>query len=241
MTVLRPPARLALLGETRFALEYLALRAALPRLKATAAHGSGRTVLVVPGFATDDSWTSSLRGFLAAIGHDVRGWGLGRNHGNVHRLIPALGEQVEVSATGAGDRIALIGWSLGGYLAREVARERPDLVSRVITLGAPVVGGPKYTASAPYYRRRGYDLEAIEAEVVTRDAVPIMVPVDAIFSRSDGVVAWRACLDTVTPAVRHHEVRTSHLGLIASRQAYRLLADLLARPTTVDRPPRSDP
>ena len=186
--------------------------------------------MVVPGFATDDSWTTSLRRFLSMLGYVVVGWDLGRNHGNVPKLIPAVIERAARLAEAEEQAIRLIGWSLGGYLVREAARDRPDLVERVITLGAPVVGGPKYTASAPMYIRRGYDLEEIAAAVIEREAKPIEVPVFAIYSRSDGVVAWRACIDRFdNPRVEHHEVSSSHLGLVNSPRVFRLVADLLTR------------
>jgi pimeloyl-ACP methyl ester carboxylesterase len=189
--------------------------------------------MVVPGFATDDGWTASLRRFLGLLGWDARGWGLGRNHGGVPRLIPAVLERSSALANEAGLPVRLVGWSLGGYLVREVARERPDIVERVITLGAPILGGPKYTASARMYLRRGYDLDEIEAEVEGRERQPICVPVDAVYSRSDGVVAWRACIDDRNPDVRHHEIASSHLGMVASPAVYRLVAALLAEPRGV--------
>jgi pimeloyl-ACP methyl ester carboxylesterase len=85
-----------------------------------------------------------------------------------------------------GAPVRLIGWSLGGYLAREVAREHPHAVQQVITLGSPVIGGPKYTAVAGAYRRRGVDLDAIEAEVAVRNELPLDTPITAIYSQSDG-------------------------------------------------------
>jgi hypothetical protein len=228
---LRPPARWELLREVRVVLESLGLQLELRRLIAAAPKGGGEPVLVVPGFATDDSWTKRLRAFLAAIGYDVVGWGLGRNRGNVAKLIPALIERTGLVADESGAKVRLIGWSLGGYLVREAARERPDLVDRVISLGAPVVGGPSYTASAPMYRRKGYDLGAIEAAVLERERRPITVPVFAVFSRSDGVVAWRACIDRfANPRVEHHEVRASHLGMVNSPRVFERVAGLLARP-----------
>jgi pimeloyl-ACP methyl ester carboxylesterase len=223
-----PPSRLALLGEARVALEWAAMRVSLPLLRRSAPRGDGGPVLVAPGFAADDSWTASLRRFLRSIGYDARGWGLGRNHGRVPALIPLLVEQTRSVAEEAGRPVRLVGWSLGGYLVREVARERPGLVDRLVSLGAPVVGGPKYTASAPMYAKKGYDLDSIEEGVDEREAVPIRVPVDAIYSRSDGIVAWQACVDRRNPDVRHHEVRSSHLGLVASPSVYRLVAELLA-------------
>jgi hypothetical protein len=225
---LRPPSKLALLGEVRVAAEWAAMRLALPRLLRTAPRGDGSPVMVVPGFATDDGWTESLRGFLGGLGWAARGWELGRNHGRVPELIPRLAEQTADLAEDAGRPVRLVGWSLGGYLAREAARERPDVVERVVTLGAPVVGGPKYTASAPMYLKKGHDLDAIETEVEAREADPITVPVDAVYSRSDGIVAWRACIDHHNPHVRHHEITASHLGLVASPAVFRLVAELLA-------------
>ena len=228
---LKPPARWQLLREGRFLFERLALSATLRRIEAAAPRGNGETVMVVPGFATDDRWTARLREFLSAIGYLVVGWGLGRNHGNVPKLIPAVIQQTERRVADRSVPIRLIGWSLGGYLAREVARERPDLVERVVTLGAPVIGGPAYTASASMYIRRGYDLDEIAATVVEREEKPIQVPVHAVYSRSDGVVAWRACIDRFENLrVEHYEVRSSHLGMVNSPRVFCLVAELLARP-----------
>jgi hypothetical protein len=227
---LRPPARWELLREARVVFEFVGLKLELRRLIAAAPRGDGEPVVVVPGFATDDSWTSRLRVFLAAIGYDAVGWGLGRNSGNVAKLIPAVIRKTGQVADESAAKVRLVGWSLGGYLVREAARERPDLVDRVITLGAPVVGGPSYTASAPMYLRRGYDLEEIKEAVLERELRPIGVPVFALFSRSDGVVAWRACIDRfANPRVEHHEVRSSHLGMVSSPRVFERVAGLLAQ------------
>jgi hypothetical protein len=115
-------------------------------------------------------------------------------------------------------------------LAREAARERPKLVERVVTFGTPVVGGPKYTAVAPRYQRQGYDLDAIAAAAAARDAVPLRVPVTAIYSRADGVVAWRACIDPTNRGVEHIEVGGTHVGLGFNPDVYRIVAERLAIP-----------
>jgi pimeloyl-ACP methyl ester carboxylesterase len=230
-SALRPPGRAALVGETRIAAEWASMRLAMPWLRVVSPRGGNEPVLVAPGFTSDDGWTESLRRFLDDLGWEVRGWGLGRNHGRVPELIPALIEQTEAFCAETDCRVRLVGWSLGGYLVREVARERPDLVDRVLTLGAPVIGGPKYTASAPMYCRRGYDLNEIENNVAVRETVPIRVPIDSIYSRSDGIVDWRACIDHHNPDVRHHEVFSSHLGLVASPVVFRLVAERLAAAT----------
>jgi pimeloyl-ACP methyl ester carboxylesterase len=228
---LGPPARWELLRESRIVLERLALVASRQRIEASAPRGDGEAVMVVPGVATNDGWTARLRAFLSAIGYHAVGWGLGRNRGNVPKLIPQVIEQTERLAQNRGGAVRLAGWSLGGYLAREAAREQPEIVERVVTLGAPIVGGPSYTASAPGYVRKGYDLDEIRRAVLERERRPIVVPVFAVYSRSDGVVAWRACIDRFdNPRVEHHEVRSSHLGMVNSPRVFRLVADLLARP-----------
>jgi len=230
---LRSPARWELLREGRVVFERLGLMASLTRIRKFAPRGSGQPVMVVPGFATNDGWTVRLRSFLTSIGYEVRGWGLGRNHGRVPQLIPAVIEQCERFGYDSGQPVRLIGWSLGGYLVREAARERPELVERVITLGTPIVGGPTYTASAPMYVKKGYNLTEIAATVLERERRPITTPVFAVFSRSDGVVQWQSCIDTFdNPQVEHHEVDSTHLGMVGSPRIFERVAELLARPMT---------
>ena len=110
-----------------------------------------------------------------------------------------------------------------------MARDRPELVERVVTLGSPVVGGPKYTRVGAFYARRGIDLDAIEAEVEERNRMPIRVPITAVYSRRDGIVSWQACIDHRSPDVEHVEVRATHLGLGFSPEVYRIVASRLAR------------
>lgn len=189
--------------------------------------GDDAPVLVFPGFGASDVSTALLRRFLRHRRHDARGWGLGTNRGDVPALVPQLIALTERASQ--HHRVSLVGWSLGGVLAREVARERPDLVERVITMGTPVVGGPKYTLTARTYAARGADLDELEAMVAERNRVPITVPVTAIYSRNDGVVDWRACIDHHNP-VEHVEVRATHLGMGASGEVFDLVARRLAAP-----------
>ncbi|MDJ0867347.1 MAG: alpha/beta hydrolase [Myxococcota bacterium] len=206
----------------------------LPRLAWHAAdlarqpRGRGEPVVVLPGFGTGDESTVVLRAYLRGLGYRVRGWGLGRNDGDVPALIPRVADLVARAADATG-RVRLVGWSLGGYLAREAARERPEAVEQVVTLGTPVVGGPKYTLAAAYFAGRGYDLDEIEAEVERRDTVPLDVPVTAIYSRSDAVVAWEACIDRRNAGVEHVEVESTHVGLGINPDVFRIVAHRLAR------------
>lgn len=228
-TPLAPPPPTGLLREALGAFELPRLLLRLPEL-ARLPRGRGETLLVLPGYGAGDASTAVLRSTLRWLGYRASGWGLGRNTGAVPELMPRVLRRVEAAA--AGGPVGLVGWSLGGYLAREAARDRPDLVRRVVTLGSPVVGGPKYTAVAEMYRRRGVDLDAVEAEVEARSARALTTPVTAIYSRSDGVVAWRACIDHHSPNVDHVEVATTHLGLGFSADVVAAIAHGLARDAT---------
>ena len=227
MSELRPPRLLASAFEGLTALEFARLaflRPALGRLP----RGDGGPVLLFPGFSADDASTLALRLVLRRLGHDARGWGLGRNVGDVPSRIEVVAELVEAEARRCGRPVALVGWSLGGYLAREAARERPEAVRRVVTLGSPVAGGPKYTRLAAFYRARGADLDGIEAEVRAREAVPLRVPVTALYSRLDGIVSWRACVDETEALTENLEVRTTHFGFGFSTDVFRIVAERLA-------------
>lgn len=200
----------------------------LPTLRGRALpRGDGARVLVVPGFMTSDRSTVVLRRFLRRLGYDVHGWGMGINRGRVEALMPEVIARAEGLADGGS--LKLVGWSLGGVIARELSRERPALVERIVTMGTPVVGGPKYTFTARHYQKRGVDLDAIEARIAERNAQPLPAPVTAIYSRADQVVSWRACLDPNTDNdVEHVEVATSHIGLGFDPETLRIVARALA-------------
>lgn len=221
-----------MLREGMFLLELPRLLLRFPAL-ARQPRGRGEPVLVLPGFGAGDASTGVLQGYLRLLGYRARGWGLGTNSGDVRRLLPRVVQRLEHLSREDAQPVRLIGWSLGGVLAREAARQRPDLVERVITLGSPVVGGPKYTTAAGLYRSQGVDLDALETEIEARNRTALPVPVTAIYSRADGVVAWRACIDPHHPEVEHVEVATTHLGLGFSPDVYAIIAQRLA----ASRPP----
>ncbi len=217
-----------LFWESRILTEVGRLTLQSPSL-AFSPRGSGQPVLVFPGYLAGDLTTLPLRNYLCFLGYRVRGWGLGINRGDVAKLMPRVLEMTDKMAQSRGEPVRLLGWSLGGVLARETARERPELVRQVVTLGTPVIGGPKYTTVAKLFETRtGLSVDDIAAAVREREKIPIRVPVTAVYSRLDGVVSWQACIDRNNPHVEHVEVRSSHAGLGLDPDVFRILAQRLA-------------
>lgn len=235
---LQPPDSSGVIREARGLIELPRLLLRFPSL-ARQPRGHGHGVLVLPGYGAGDGSTVLLKTYLRMLGYSAHGWRMGRNSGNVPGLFPRLLRRLASIARRNNGNVTLVGWSMGGYLARELGRERPDLVRRVITLGTPVIGGPKYTVVAHSYRRRGVDVDAIAAEVDARNRISLLIPVTAIYSRTDNIVAWRACIDAATADVEHVEVRTTHLGFGFSPDVYQIIAQRLAQDAPVpSRPAR---
>jgi pimeloyl-ACP methyl ester carboxylesterase len=225
--VIRPPPASGLFREARVFLELTKLMYRFPGL-ARQPRGRGQPVLVLPGYGTGDASTALLQGYLRLLGYRIRGWGRGQNRGDVLHLLPRVLKRLISFSRRTNQPVRLIGWSFGGYLARELARERPDIIHQVITLGTPVVGGPKYTVLARRFHRRGFDIEALASQIETRNRILLHTPVTAIYSRTDAIVAWQACIDHLGPNVEHIEVSTSHLGFCYSPEVYRIIAQRLA-------------
>lgn len=224
----RPPGVLDVLAEARLAWTWLQAKRQGDAVLAGLPRGRGDAVMLLPGYGADETNMRLLRDRLCALGHDARHWGEGRNHGMINKLIPKLGARLRAWVAELGRPVHLVGWSLGGYIARELAREHPDLVASVVTLGSPAVGGPKYTITAPIYRRKGFDLDAIEADMAKRDHLPIRCPLTVVFSRRDGVVSWPACLDRKTPQARHVEINCAHFAQPLDAGVLRVVAEALA-------------
>jgi hypothetical protein len=226
---LEPPAPLLGLLEARAPLEGLSLLVTWPWL-AFMPRGDGRPLMLAPGYGASDASMYPLFRFLAWLGYDVRHWGLGRNRGKVVQYVRALTERVrDLQSAADGAPVTLIGWSLGGVIVREVARDHPDLVREVITLGTPVVGGPKYTrVGALFVKRESVDLDRLEQEIHARNLRPIACPLTCIYSKTDGIVAWRATIDEYNPHARNVHVPGSHLGLAFNPLVWRVIARTLA-------------
>ena len=239
--ILQPPSSSRLMREARGLIELPRLLLRFPSL-ARLPRGNGEPILILPGYGAGDGSTMILKGYLRLLGYRARGWGLGRNRGAASESLPRLLRRLGNLSRRSKQKVAIIGWSFGGYLARELARERPDLVRLVITLGTPVVGGPKYTAAAKSYRKRGIDIEAIAAEVEQRSRLAdLEIPVVAIYSRDDSVVAWQACIDRQSPNIEHVEIKSTHLGFGFSADVYQIIAQRLAQFESQAAPLNRDP
>lgn len=222
-----PPPKALLRLEPLGWLESPRLLPAAPRL-ARVPRGDGRVVIDVPGWKAPEVSMAPLRRYLDALGWDARPWGRGWNQGDTRGDVVAMLDVVRRAADESGRPVSLVGWSLGGVISREVARELPSLVDRVVTFGSPIVGGPSYTIGA---RSWGEEVSAHAAEVSAQRERerPITVPVTAIFSKRDGIVTWSACLDRTSPDVTHVEVGSTHVGMGWDPDVWEVVARALAR------------
>lgn len=224
-----PPSARAVFSELGSGLAAARLPAALPRLL-RAARGDGYTVVDIPGWKAPELSGAPLRAYLRTLGYDARGWGFGTNTGDPRRDVERLTRSVLELVDSGGSQVSLVGWSLGGVIAREVARRHPEAVRRVITYGTPVLGGSAFTAVA-----RAYGPQAsLAARAVAKrlDAQsPLQVPLTVVFTRRDGIVAWEACIDRVSPQAEHVEVFSTHIGMGLDPDVWGLVAQRLAAPT----------
>ena len=144
-------------------------------------------------------------------------------------LLKPLLNQVRALNESSGQKVKLVGWSRGGMLSRELARDFPDLVERVITIGSPVKGGIEVSNIGNWVRRETGMTPAAMSELLRqRQTQPIQVPIKSIYSRYDGVVAWKACIDDVNPDVEHFEIHGSHVGMGTNVDVFKLLPKLLS-------------
>jgi pimeloyl-ACP methyl ester carboxylesterase len=206
-----PPNRLLTLAEApRASLELGTLLAAAPFLLA-APRGDGHPVLVVPGLSGGPGWTAILRRYLRLIGHTVYSPRFAATKGRHARVLRLMSERVGELAVRHGGPVSIVGWSVGGCLARQVASASPAHVRQVVTLGTPLDGmwypeGTRHAAAA------------------------LRVPVTSLVSRTDGAFEWRRCLQQPSARAENVEVPSSHLGMATNPFAYHVIADRLAQP-----------
>lgn len=226
----RPPHLLWTLSEGRALFElgsFFAVRGLLSRLP----KGDGHPVLVLPGFMATDTSTRPLRKLLTDLGYESHGWGLGRNvrvdYGRIEQMLAVL----EGIYAASGRKVSIIGWSLGGVFARELAKLAPEKVRFVISLGSPISEDPAHTNVRHIFEAINGRLEQspLGERFHGRAKLP-PVPCSSILSRTDGVVGWRGSVQDVGPQSENIEVHASHCGMGVNPAVMVAIADRLAQP-----------
>ncbi len=229
-----PPSRATALTELlRAGIEASTLPISLPLLMLKAPDGDGHRVLVIPGFLAGDRSTVVLRRFIDRLGYDALPWGLGRNNGGQtqhEHLIRHFEELVAES----DEPISIVGQSLGGVYARELARLRPDSVRMVMTLGSPF-GAFSEISSHPFLLRLFENMAGVTAEearkrrLTTDPRIAPPVPCTAIYSKSDGIVPWQSCIEYLDTTNENVEVFSSHIGMGFHPHVLHVIGDRLAQ------------
>ncbi len=222
------PGLLLKMLEARAFFEHYATIAMLP-LWGAAPRGDGHPVLVLPGLAAGDASTALMRRFLKSRGFAPSGWGQGLNLGLREGVIERAHERLRQLYLEHGRPVSLVGWSLGGLYARELAKHSPDMARLVITLGSPFSGHPRETNAWRLYEfASGHKLDWHDFHGPLRAPPP--TPTTSIWSPTDGIVAWRCSLETHHTLAENIVVESSHLGLGAHPAALYAIADRLAQP-----------
>ena len=216
--------------ELRAFWEFGSVLPAWPALQ-KAKPGDGHSLIVYPGLSASDATTLPLRKYLETLGYEAHGWGQDFNFGPRAGVLERGKAQIREVAAASGRPVSLIGWSLGGVYARELAKELASSVRSVITLGTPFAGSPRSTRAWRLYQlTSGRDIER-EAENFDLPGAP-SCPTTSIYSRTDGVVAWQSSVQAPSahnPHTENIEVQASHLGIGLNPSAWWAVADRLAQ------------
>lgn len=205
---------------------FYALRPLLKRLP----KGDGHAVIVFPGFVSSDKATKPLRRLLDDLGYQSHGWGLGQNLLFNDELEAEMVAMVKEMASKSGGKVSLVGWSLGGLYAREVAKRCPEEVRCVISMGSPISGDPGHSNAHGLFRALNGEPNEIDyTRYFKLNEAPPM-PTTSIFSRSDGIVAWEGSVQKEGKLSENIVVPASHLGLGVNPLVMHLLADRLSQP-----------
>jgi pimeloyl-ACP methyl ester carboxylesterase len=193
--------------------------------------GDGHPVLTLPGLLASDLSMVPMRRYLKELGHDAYAWNMGRNLGGVSRQRGALCDLLKRIHETTGRKVSIVGWSLGGVYARDLALQLPDMVRSVITLGSPFANDVRATNATRLYE--ALSGEGVDDNPEIREAIAgdLPVPATSIYSRTDGIVNWRTCLLRPSKTAENIEVHfASHVGLGVNPAALWAVADRLAQP-----------
>jgi pimeloyl-ACP methyl ester carboxylesterase len=222
------PGPLLQLLEYRAWFEAGASLALLP-LWRLAPRGDGHPVLVLPGLGAGDESTAIMRTFLSSLGYAVSPWGLGVNFGLRPGVLDSVRELLRGLAEQHGRKVSLVGWSLGGIIARELAKEMPEITRLVISMGSPFTGHPRDTNAWRLYEwMSGHKIGSDDLHEPLRTTPP--VPTTSIWSRTDGVVSWHCSVERTHKHAENIVVDASHFGIGMHPLALYAVADRLAQP-----------
>lgn len=177
--------------------------------------GDGHPVLVLPGFMATDKSTKPLRKFIQCIGYETYGWEIGRNFGKEEYLDILIQKLKDIHAE-HNQHVTVIGWSLGGIFARQLAKAHPELVRQVITLGSPFRNVLQSNNASWIHQilRGGKSRPAADEKLLADIPLPAPVPTTALYTKEDGVVPWEYCLEATEDDIHQNiQVRGSHIGL----------------------------
>jgi len=230
----RPPHRiLALTEPSRAMAEFASFIALRPAMRALP-RGDGHGVLVLPGFMASDSSTRPIRSVLKGLGYHAAGWKLGRNIHITDDRVDALAKRIGDLTDRTGGKVSIVGWSLGGVLARELAKVMPDHVRQVISLGSPISDDRGHTNARrlfEYFNGETPEPQRDGNFEKLADAPP--VPTTSILTKADGVVHWRGSVQHPHPdptsQTENIEVFASHIGLGVNPTVMFAVADRLAQ------------
>jgi len=227
---LRPPGLGLLLAEARGILELNASLLLSPLLM-RAPRGDGHPVLMLPGFLASDLSMAPMRRYLRELGYDAHAWRMGRNIGGVARMRAVLRDRLAGIHAVTGRKVSIVGWSLGGVYARDLALQVPDMVRYVVSLGSPFANDVAATNATRLYEALSGEGADDNPELRAAIAGDLPVPTTSIYSRTDGIVNWRTCLLRPSDTAENIEVHlASHVGLGVNPAALWAVADRLAQP-----------
>jgi pimeloyl-ACP methyl ester carboxylesterase len=225
-----PPSDFLALTEAPRALMELASFVALRPAMSFLPRGDGHPVLVLPGFSASDASTAPLRGYLRRQGYSAHGWGQGRNRGPRPGVELGMLRRLEHLYWTSGRKVSVVGWSLGGIYARELARQRPEMVRLVVTLGSPFASARSTNVDRLFEAVSGLSIDELDKEFLRRMREAPPVPSTAVYSTSDGIAHWEACVDSPEGAETENvRVPGSHCGLGHNPLAVYVIADRLAQ------------
>jgi pimeloyl-ACP methyl ester carboxylesterase len=226
---LQAPSLFLMLAEARSLFE-LNSSLLLSPLLLRAPKGDGHPVLALPGFLASDLSMAPLRRYLKELGYDTHAWNMGRNLGGVASRRGALRDLLQRIHESSGRKVSIVGWSLGGVYARDLALQMPHMVRSVITLGSPFTSDVRATNATRLYEALSGEGIDDHPEIQQAIAGDMPVPATSIYSRTDGIVNWHTCHLNPSATAENIEVYlASHVGLGVNPAALWAVADRLAQ------------